>query len=147
MNTFLDIVVIRGTKTKHQDLTKSRTNLRNLFNEKIQESGQILRAKVFYPEYKEISLIVKVNDTAAKTIIDKGSPVTVISKGLFDRMGDEYEDNKLKLKVDLKISSIKLFSCEAEQAMNTMGECDVMIKHKEFQCLSRVIIAVDLAHD
>ena len=31
--------------------------------------------------------------------------------------------------------------------MNTMGECDVLIKHKEFQCLSPVIIAVDLAHD
>ena len=31
--------------------------------------------------------------------------------------------------------------------MNTMGECDVLIKHKEFQCLSPVIIAEDLAHD
>ena len=31
--------------------------------------------------------------------------------------------------------------------MNTMGECDVMIKQKEFQCLRPVIIAVDPAHD
>ena len=31
--------------------------------------------------------------------------------------------------------------------MNTMGECDVLIKHKEFQFLSPVIKAVDLAHD
>jgi hypothetical protein len=111
------------------------------------ESGQIARAKVFDEEYKEIAVVVKVNDTDTTAIIDTGSPVTVISRGLFDRMGNEYEDNQQKVKSNLKNSSIKLFSCEADQVMKTMGECNVIIKHKEFQCLSPVIIAVDLAHD
>ena len=60
------------------------------------ESGQITRAKVFDADYEEIAVLVKVNDTGATAIIDTGSPVTVISKGLFSRMGNEYEDNKLK---------------------------------------------------
>ena len=94
---------------------------------------------------------MKVNDTDATAIIDTGSPVTVISRGLFNRMGDEYEDEQKKVKSHLKNSSIKLFSCEADQVMNTIVECNVMIKHREFQCLSDhtspVIIAVDLAHD
>ena len=62
-------------------------------------------------------------------------------------MGDEYEDNNFIVKVHVKNSSIIFFSCEAVEAMNTICECHVLIKHKEFQCLSPVIIAVDLAHD
>ena len=88
-------------------------------------SGQIARAKVFNSQYKEIALVVKVNDTDATAIINTESPVTVISRGLFDRMGDEYEDNQQKVKLIIKNSSIKLFSCEADQVMNTMGECNV----------------------
>ena len=47
---------------------------------------------------------MKVNDTEETAIIDTGSPITVISKGLVNRIGDEYEDNKLKVKVHLKYS-------------------------------------------
>ena len=41
---------------------------------------------MFAVDYKEIAVLEKVNDTEATEIIDTGSPVTVISKGLFDRM-------------------------------------------------------------
>ena len=95
------------------------------------ESGQISRAKVFDAEYKDIEVVVKVNDTDASAIIDTGSPVTVFKRELIDRMGDEYEDNQQKVKLIIKNSSIKLFSCEADQVMNTMGDCNVMIKHND----------------
>ena len=111
------------------------------------DSGKITRAKVFDAEYKKIAVLVKMNNTDATVITDTGSPETVISKGLFDRLGDKYEDKKQKVKLNLKNSSIKLFSCQVEHDMNKKGECYVMIKHKEFQCLSSVIISVDLAHD
>ena len=73
-----------------QDAIVGNVNVR--INETIAEnteSGQIARAKVFDADYKEIAVLVKVNDTEATAIIDTGSPVTVISKGLFDRMGNE----------------------------------------------------------
>ena len=87
------------------------------------------------------------NDAVATAIIDTGSPVTVISQGLFERMGEEFEENSVVLKSNLKIPSVKIFSCEIDKAMDTLGQCDVLLKHDKFECVSPVIVAVDLAHD
>ena len=102
---------------------------------------------MYDPNCKEIAVNINVNDSTAVAIIDTGSPVTVISKGMFERMGVEFEENKIKIKSNLKKSTVKLFSCEVDKALETLGECDVMLKHDQFQCISPVIVAVDLAHD
>ena len=111
------------------------------------ETDQTARAEVYDPECKEIAIPINVNDAVATAIIDTGSPVTVISKGLYERMGEELIDQKSKVKSNLKETSIKLFSCEVDKALNTLGECDVMLRHDQFNCISPVIVAVDLAHD
>ena len=54
-------------------------------------------------------MVVKVYDTDASAIIDTGSPATVISRGLFDRMGDEYVDNQQKVKSNIKIRQLNFF--------------------------------------
>ena len=93
-----------------QDAIVGNVNVRiNATVGESKESGQISRAKVFDAEYKEIAVVVKVNDTDASAIIDTGSLFTVISRGLFDRMDDEYEDNQERVKSNLKNSSIKPF--------------------------------------
>ena len=102
---------------------------------------------MYDPNCKEIAVNINVNDSTAVAIIDTGSPVTVISKGMFERMGVEFEENKSLVKSNLKKSSVKLFSCEVDKALETLGECDVMLRHDQFQCISPVIVAVDLAHD
>ena len=66
---------------------------------------------------------------------------------MFERMGVEFEENKIKMKSNLKKSTVKLFSCEVDNALETLGECDVMLKHDQFQCISPVIVAVNLAND
>ena len=111
------------------------------------ESDQMARAQVYDPECKEIAIPINVNDAIATAIIDTGSPVTVISKGLFERMSEEFIDQQLTVKSNLKATSIKLFSCEVDKALKTLGECDVMLRHDQFNCISPVIVAVDLAHD
>ena len=73
--------------------------------------------------------------------------MTVISKELFERMEETFEDNKIKVKSILKKSTVKSFSCEVDKALDTLGECDVILKHDQFQCISPVIVAVDLSHD
>ena len=74
-------------------------------------------------------MVVKVYNTDASAIIDTGSPVKIISRGLFDRMGDEYEDNQQRVKSNLKNTSIKLIPYEVDQVMKTI----IVIIHKEFQ--------------
>ena len=56
-------------------------------NNVCKESGKTIRAQVFDSNNQEISVKLCVNEGIATAIIDAGSPVTVISKGLFDRMG------------------------------------------------------------
>ena len=62
-------------------------------------------------------------------------------------MGEEFIDQQSTVKSNLKSTSIKLFSCEVDKSLNTLGECDVMLRHDRFNCISPVIVAVDLAHD
>ena len=64
---------------------------------------------MYDPSCKEIAVNVNVNDSKAVAIIDTGSPVTVISKGMFERMGVEFEENKIKKKSNLK-NSVKLLN-------------------------------------
>ena len=78
------------------------------------ELDQAARAQVYDPNCKEIADKINVNDSMAVAIIDTGSPVTVISKGVFERMGDKFEENKIVVKKNLKKSSVKLFSCEVD---------------------------------
>ena len=102
---------------------------------------------MYDPDCKEIAIPINANDAVATAIIETCSPVTVISKGLYERMDEEFIDQKSKLKSNIKETSIKLFSCEVDKALNTLGECDVMLRHDQFNCISPVIVAVDLAHD
>ena len=111
------------------------------------EAGKTTRAQLFDPNNQEISVKLSVNDATVTAIIDTGSPVTVISKGLFDRMGEDFEENQVVQKSNLKNLSIKLFSCEVDKALATLGECEVFLRHEQFMCVSPVIVAVDLAHD
>ena len=74
-------------------------------------------------------------------IIGTGSTVTVISKGLFECMGEEFIEQQSTVKSDLKATSIKPFSCEVDKGLNTLGECDVMLRHDQFNCISPVIVA------
>ena len=111
------------------------------------EPGKTTRAQVFDPNNQEIAVKLCVNDATDTAIIDTGSPVTVISKGLLDRIGEDFEENQVVQKSNLKVSSIKLFSCEVNKAQATLGECDVLLRHEQLMCVSPVIVAVDPAHD
>ena len=53
----------------------------------------------------------------------------------------------MKLSSGLKKTSVALFSCESNGAIETLGECDVKLIHADFQCISPVIVASNLAHD
>ena len=93
------------------------------------ETDQTARAEVYDPECKEIAIPINVNDAIATAIIAvvmispyTGSPVTVISRNLFERMGEEFIDQKSTLIRNLKATSIKVFSCEVGKALNTLGE-------------------------
>ena len=108
-------------------------------------TDRTVRAQVFDPDCKVIAIPINVNDAVA--IIDTGSPVIVTSKGLFEHMGEEFIDQQSTVKSNLKRNSIKLFFCEVNKALNTFRECDVMLRHDQFICISPVIVAVDLAHD
>ena len=64
---------------------------------------------------------------------------------MFERLGDEFEENKIVFKSNLKKSTVKLFSCEVDKAFETLRECNIILKHHQFKCISPVIVAVDLA--
>ena len=55
-------------------------------NNVCREAGKTTRAQVFDPNNQEITVKLSVNVATATAIIDTGSHVTVIRKGLFDRM-------------------------------------------------------------
>ena len=88
------------------------------------ESDQTARAQVYDPNCKEIAVTVQVNDAVATEIIDTGSLVTVISQGLLERMDEESEENREKLKSNLKNPSVKFLSCEIDKAMDTGTHLD-----------------------
>ena len=89
-----DIIQLGSDSQDEQDAIVGNVNARiKLTLGESTESGQITRVKVFDADYKKIAVLVKVNETEATATIDTGSPVTVTSKDLFSRMGDEYEES------------------------------------------------------
>ena len=89
----------------------------------------------------EIALKVKINGLLIKAILDTGSPVTVISRGVNDEMDREFEEGGSRVSSTVRKSKLKLFSCERDQAVATKGECDAKIAREEFQCITTVIEA------
>ena len=96
---------------------------------------------------QEIALKVKTNGTSTRAILDTGSPVTVISHRLYEKLAKEFEDDGKRVSSTLRKSKIKLFSCEKDQAVATTGECEIRLEHDDFQCVTQVIVASGLAHD
>ena len=74
-------------------------------------------------------------------------PVTVISKRFFDQMSKTFDEGGSSKKSDLKKSSLSLYSCEAESAVSTIGECVVLLEHRCSNCVRSVIVEKNLAYD
>ena len=95
----------------------------------------------------EIALNIKINGKSIKAILDTGFSVTVISPGVYDIMGREFEEEGNIISSIIRKSKLKLFSCERDQAVATSGEYDVKLEHDDFQCITAVIVAKGLAHE
>ena len=96
---------------------------------------------------QEIALRVKINGISVKTIQDTGSPVTVISRSIYEELASEFEDDGKRVSSALRRSKIKLFACEKHRAVAMSGECDLKIEKEEFQWVSKSNGASGLAHD
>ena len=96
-------------------------------------------ASLINMEGHDITMDVSVNEQQTKAIIDTGSPVTVISKRLFDRMNKTFNDGDASIETNLIKTSVRLYSCEAEKAVYTMGECNFLLIHKGSKCVSSVM--------
>ena len=94
-----------------------------------------------YVKTPEIALKVKINGRLIKAILDIGSPVTVISRAVYDEIDREFEEEGNRVSRVVRKLKFKLFSCERDQAVATLGECDVKLEHDEFQCITQVIVA------
>ena len=79
----------------------------------------------------EIALKVKINGRLIKAILDTGSPVTVISRGVYDEMDREFEEEGNRVSSVVRKSKLKLFSCKRDQAVATSGECVVKLEHDD----------------
>ena len=108
---------------------------------------QLRKQKLPHLEFEDITMDVSINGQPTKAISDTGSPVTVISKILFDRMDKKFDDGNLYVQTSLGKTSISLYLCEAESAVSTIGECNVLIIYKGSMCVSSVNVAKNLAHD
>ena len=83
-------------QTRFEDETKNEASLKNIHVrinamviKKSLDTDKTARAQVYDPECKEIAILpIIFNDAFATAIIDPGSPATVISKGLYERMGE-----------------------------------------------------------
>ena len=95
----------------------------------------------------EIALKIKINGRIINAILDTGSSVTVISRGVYDIIGREFEEEGNIVSSIIRKSKLKLFSCERDQAVAMSGECDVKLEHEDFQCITMVIVAKGLAHE
>ena len=104
-------------------------------------------APLINKECQEISIKVSLNGHSTNAIIDTGSPVTVISKRFFDQMSKTFKEGDSTTKSEIKKSSVSLYSCEAESAVSTIGECVVLLEHRGSNCVSSVIVAKNLAHE
>ena len=104
-------------------------------------------APLINKDFQEITIKVSINGQAKNVIIDTGSPVTVINKRFFNRMSKTFDEGGFSNKSELIKSSVSLYSCEAESAVSTMGECDVILEHKGSKCVTSVIVAKKLAHE
>ena len=62
----------------------------------------------------EIALKIKINGRIIKAILFTGSPVTVISRGVYDNMGREIEEEGKIVSSIIRKSKLKLFSCERD---------------------------------
>ena len=71
----------------------------------------------------------------------------VISRGVYDVMDREFEEEGNSVSSSIRKSKLKLFSCERDQVVATSGECDVKLKHHDFQCITPVIVAKGLANE
>ena len=91
------------------------------------------RVELIDPQTLEIALHIKINGRCIKAVLDTGSPVTVISQGVYERMDRGFEEGTKFVSSVIRKSKLKLFSCEKEQAVATSGECDVRLEHKDFQ--------------
>ena len=73
--------------------------------------------------------------------------MTIISSGVYDIMGREFEEEGNIVSSIIRKSKLKLFSCKRDQAVATSGECDVKLEHEYFHCITPVIVAKGLAHE
>ena len=82
---------------------------------------------------QEIALKLKANCRLIKAILDKGSPMTLISRGVnavMDRCSVnavKFEEGANSVSSSIRKSKLKLFSCKRDQAVETSGECDVKL--------------------
>ena len=73
------------------------------------EFYQASRVQVNDPNCKEIAVKINLNDSMAEAIFVTGFPATVISNGLFKRMRNQFEENKIMVKSNLKNQPLNYF--------------------------------------
>ena len=71
----------------------------------------------------------------------------VISRGVYDEMDREFEEEGNRVSSVVRKSKLKLFSCKSDKAVGTSVECDVKLEHEDFQYITPVIVVKGLAHE
>ena len=62
-------------------------------------------------------------------------------------MRKKFEDVDNCIMSTLIKPSVSLYSSELVSEISTLGECDVKLKFKDFECISTVIVAKNLAYE
>ena len=133
-----------GNKTRTKSIA---IEVNALITQEEHEDKGTQRVPLMDLKIQEIALKLKVNGKLIKAIMDTESPVTVISRGVYNAMEREFEKGENSVSIYIRKSNLKLFSCKKDQAVATSGECDVKLKHDDFKCITPVILAKGLAHE
>ena len=99
---------------------------------KAEIAGSSIKATLINQDCSKIGIKIQINNKPISAIIDTGSPVTVISKRLYNSLEKSFSEANKKLSSGLKKTSVALFSCEPNSSIETLGECDVKLIHGDF---------------
>ena len=110
-----------------------------------QEENDTQRISLVDLKTQQIALKLKVKGRLIKAILDTRSPVTIISRGVYDAMDSEFEEGANSVSSSIRKSKLTIFL--SDQAVTTSGECDVKLEHDDFHCITPVIVAKGLAHE
>ena len=132
----------------HNNRIELKINATTIRSAEIAESS--IKAPLINQECSEIDIKIQINNNPTTAIIDTGSPITVISKRLYNSLEKSFSEENIAISGLKKTSVFKtfaLFSCESNGTIETLCEFDVKLIHADFQCISPLIVTSNLAHD